>query len=108
MGDSYEKNSLDRRGFLEVAGAALPGQAGTPHATPAASSNPTGGMAHFPSLNPASPPETTFLRDEKGGLFLRVENPFFEARYTSNRKVYPARVDGKFGHRSHGGLQSWK
>jgi len=108
MGDSYEKNSLDRRGFLEVAGAALLGQAGTPHATPAASSNPTGGMAHFPSLNPASPPETTFLRDEKGGLFLRVENPFFEARYTSNRKVYPARVDGKFGHRSHGGLQSWK
>ena len=45
MGDSYEKNSLDRRGFLEVAGAALLGQAGTPHATPAASPNPTGGTS---------------------------------------------------------------
>lgn len=34
-----------------------------------------------------------FLRDEKGGLFAGVENPFFDARYRWNRKTYPSRVE---------------
>ena len=34
-----------------------------------------------------------FLRDESGGLFLGVENPFFEANYHSLRKVYPTRIE---------------
>ena len=34
-----------------------------------------------------------FLRDDNGGLFLGVENPYFEADYHALRKVYPATVD---------------
>lgn len=34
-----------------------------------------------------------FLRDEKGGLFAGIENPFFQARYRWNRKTYPTRIE---------------
>jgi hypothetical protein len=34
-----------------------------------------------------------FLRDENGGLFAGVENPFFEARYKFNRKIYPTHIE---------------
>jgi hypothetical protein len=38
-------------------------------------------------------PINLFLRDETGGIFLGVENPFFDAKYWSLRKVYPTHVD---------------
>jgi hypothetical protein len=34
-----------------------------------------------------------FLRDDTGGLFVGVENPYFEAGYRALRKVYPSTVD---------------
>jgi hypothetical protein len=37
-----------------------------------------------------------FLRDEKGGIFLGVENPYFEANYRALRKVYPSMVEVKY------------
>jgi hypothetical protein len=37
-----------------------------------------------------------FLRDEKGGIFLGVENPYFEANYRALRKVYPSVVEVKY------------
>jgi hypothetical protein len=37
-----------------------------------------------------------FLRDDKGGVFLGVENPYFEASYRALRKVYPAVVEVKY------------
>jgi hypothetical protein len=41
-------------------------------------------------------PINLFLRDGKGGIFLGVENPYFEANYRCLRKVYPSVIEVKY------------